>query len=115
VMTTQGKIKIRHYWKQENNCDIWRIWEKINQQNRDRIATITKEVEEELGKRKFIISEEEDQLRWGRKNGEEFKLKEAQNYIVNQYQEDPGQQWGNIWGSPKWPKIKIFKWLVLHN
>jgi hypothetical protein len=28
-----------------------------------------KEVEEELGKRKIAVSEDEDQLRWGRKNG----------------------------------------------
>jgi hypothetical protein len=34
-----------------------------------------KEVEEELGKRKFGVSEEEDQLRWGRKNGGELNLK----------------------------------------
>jgi hypothetical protein len=32
-----------------------------------------------------------------------------------QDQEDPVQQWGKIWDSPQWPKIKIFKWLVLHN
>jgi hypothetical protein len=24
-MTVQGKIKIHHYWKQENDRDIWRI------------------------------------------------------------------------------------------
>jgi hypothetical protein len=36
-----------------------------------------KEVEEELGKRKIVVSEEEDQLRWGRKNGGEFNLKES--------------------------------------
>jgi hypothetical protein len=36
-----------------------------------------KEVEEELGKRKIGVLKEDDQLRWGRKNGGEFKLKEA--------------------------------------
>jgi hypothetical protein len=36
-----------------------------------------KEVEEELKKRKIAVSEEEDQLRWGWKNGGEFNLKEA--------------------------------------
>jgi hypothetical protein len=72
-------------------------------------------VEEELGKRKIVVSEEEDQIRWGRKNGGEFNLKETCNYITAQDQEDPMEQWGNIWDSPQWPKIKIFKWLVLHN
>jgi hypothetical protein len=38
------------------------------QKNRAWIATITKEVEDELGKRKIVVSEEEDQLRWGKKN-----------------------------------------------
>jgi hypothetical protein len=68
-MTTQGKIKIHHYWKQENDRDRWRIWDKLNPQNRDQIATIMKELEEELGKWKIVVSEEEDQLRWGKKNG----------------------------------------------
>jgi hypothetical protein len=114
-MTEQGKIKVHHYWKQENDHDRWRIWDKLNPQNRDRIATIMKEVEEELGKRKIVVSEEEDQLRWGRNNGGEFNLKEARNYITDQNQEDPAQQWGKIWGNPQWPKIKMFKWIVLPN
>jgi hypothetical protein len=42
-----------------------------------------KEVEEELGKRKIVVSEEEDQLRWGRKNGGEFNLKESRNCIAD--------------------------------
>jgi ribonuclease HI len=114
-MIAQGKTRIHHYWKQENDHDRWRTWDKLNPQNRNRIATITKEVEEEMGKRKIVVSEEEDQLRWGRKNGGEFNLKEVWNYITDQDQEDPTQQWGKIWGSPQWPKIKMFKWLVLHN
>jgi hypothetical protein len=48
-------------------------------------------VEEELGKRKIVVSEEEDQLRWGSKNGGDFNLKEAWNYIVDQDQEDLAQ------------------------
>jgi hypothetical protein len=88
---------------------------KINPQNRARIETIMKEVEEELWKRKIVVSEEEDQLRWGRENGGEVNFKEAQYYIAGQDQEDPMQQWKKIWKSPQWPKIKMFKWLVIHN
>jgi hypothetical protein len=33
------------------------------------------EVEEELGKRKIAILEDEDQLRWGKENGGEFNIK----------------------------------------
>jgi hypothetical protein len=72
-------------------------------------------VEEELGKRKIAISEDEDQLRCDRENGGEFNLKEARFYIMDQVQEDLTQQWGKIWSSPQWPKIKMFKWLFLHN
>jgi hypothetical protein len=43
---------------------------------------VTKEVKEELVKRKIRVSEEDDQLRWGRKNGGEFNLKEARYHIV---------------------------------
>jgi hypothetical protein len=72
-------------------------------------------VEEELGKRKIVVSKEEDQLRWGWKNGGEFNLKEARHYIVDQDQEELAQLGDKLWSSPQWPKIKNFKWLVLHN
>ena len=90
-MIAQGKTRIHHYWKQENDHDRWRTWDKLNPQNRNRISTIMKEVEEEMGKRKIVVLEEEDQLRWGRKNGGEFNLKEVRNYITDQDQEDPVQ------------------------
>jgi hypothetical protein len=62
-MSVQGKTTIHHYWKPRNDSNIWRTWDKLNPQNRDRITTLAKEVEEELGKRKIAISEDEDQLR----------------------------------------------------
>jgi hypothetical protein len=48
-------------------------------------------VEEELGKRKIAVSEDDDQLRWGRENGGEFNLIEARQYITDQDEEDPTQ------------------------
>ena len=69
------KKKIHHNWKQRDGNARWRIWDKLNPQNRAWIETITKEVEEELGKRKIGVSEEEDQLRRGKKNEGEFNLK----------------------------------------
>jgi len=73
------------------------------------------EIEEELGKRKIGVSEEEDQLRWGRKNGGEFNLKEAGYYITDQDQENPEPHWERIWKGPQWLKIKVFEWLILHK
>ena len=74
-MTAQGKTTIHHYWNPINDCERWRTWDKLNPPNRDCIATLAEEVEEELGKRKIAISKDEDQLRWGRENGGEFNLK----------------------------------------
>jgi hypothetical protein len=74
-----------------------------------------REVEEELGKRKIAVSEEEDQLICGQNYGGDFNLKEVWHYIADQDQEDLAQQWDKIWNNPQWKKIKIFKWLVLHN
>jgi len=82
-MVVQGKTKIHHYCKPRNDSDRWRTWDKLNPKNRDSIATLAKEVEEELGKRKIGILEDDDQLRLGRENGGEFNLKEAQFYIVD--------------------------------
>jgi hypothetical protein len=112
-MIAQGKTIIHHYWKPRNDSNRWRTWDNVDPQNKNCIATLVKEVEEELGKRKIEISEDEGQLRWGMENGGEFNLKEARFYIAYQIQEDPTQQWGNIWSNSQWPKIKMFKWLVL--
>jgi hypothetical protein len=52
-MIGQGKTKIHHYSKQRDGNARWRIWDKLNPQNRAQIETIMKEVEEELGKGKL--------------------------------------------------------------
>ena len=90
-MIAQGKTNVHHYWKKAIDRNKWRIWDNFNSQTSNRTTTIAKEVEEEMRKRKMTILEEEDQLIWGRKNDEEFNLKEAQHYIVDQNQEDPSQ------------------------
>jgi len=72
-------------------------------------------VEEELGRRKILVMEGDEQLRWGQKDGREFNLKEVQHYIMDWDQEDPTQKWDKLWNSPHWPKIKKFQWLILHN
>ena len=54
-MTAQGKTKIHHYWKKRIGND-----DKLNAQNRDCIATLMKEVEEELRKRKIVVSEDKN-------------------------------------------------------
>jgi hypothetical protein len=69
----------------------WRIWDKLNPQNIVGIKKIMKDMEEELGKRKIGVLEEEDQLKWGTKNGGELKLKEERYYIAGQDQENSEQ------------------------
>jgi hypothetical protein len=72
-------------------------------------------VEEELGRRKIAVMNGNDQLRWGHKAGGEFNLKEVRYYIANQDQEVSTHQWDKLWNSSQWPKIKIFKWLILNK
>ena len=67
-MNRQGKTKFHQYWKEREGNARWRIWDKLNPHNQAHVDTVTKEVEEELGKRKIGVSEEEDQLRRGKKN-----------------------------------------------
>jgi hypothetical protein len=85
-----------------------------NLETRDQTVATFKEVEE-LGRRKIAVTDREDQLIWGHKEGREFNLKEVRHYIVNQDQEDSMHQWDKLWNNPHWPKIKIFQWLILHN
>jgi ribonuclease HI len=72
-------------------------------------------VEEELGRWKITVTEGEDQLRWGKKDGGEFNLKEVWHYMTDPDQDDLAQHWDKLWNNPQWPKIKIFQWLILHN
>jgi hypothetical protein len=51
-LITEGKTRIYHYWKQEIDQKNWRIWNTLTPQIRAQPATIVKEVEEELGRRK---------------------------------------------------------------
>jgi hypothetical protein len=74
-MMAQGKTQVYHYWKQEAERNKWRIWNILTPQTRDQTATTVKEVEEELGRRKIAITDGNDQLRWGHKDGVEFNLK----------------------------------------
>jgi hypothetical protein len=83
-MIGQGKTKIYQYCKQRDGSTRWRIWDNLNPQNIAQIETIMKEVEEELGKRKIGVWEEDDQMRRGRKNGGKFNLKEERFYITGE-------------------------------
>jgi hypothetical protein len=114
-MMARGKTRVYHYWKQETDCNKWRIWNTLTPQTRDQTTTSVKEVEEELGRQKNAVTDENDQLIWGHKESGEFNLKEVRHYIVDQDQEDSTHQWDKLWNSPDWPKIKIFQWLILHN
>jgi hypothetical protein len=114
-LITQGKINVYRYWQQGTDRNKWRTWDKIIPQNNEIPATTIKEVEEELGRRKITVTEGEDQLRWGKKDGGEFNLKEVWHYMADPDQDDLAQHWDKLWNNPQWPKIKIFQWLILHN
>jgi len=81
-MLRKGKIKVCQYWKQRDNIPKWRTCDIIQTQDNNQDYKLVKEIEEELGKRKIMFSNEEYQLRWGRKDGGEFTLNEAHQYIV---------------------------------
>ena len=81
-MMVQGKTRVYHYWKQEAEHKKWRIWNTLTPQTRDQTTTTVKEVEEELGRRKIALTNGNDQLRWGHKDGGEFNLKEVCHYIT---------------------------------
>jgi hypothetical protein len=96
----QGKIKVCQYWKQRDNIPKWRTWDIIQTQDRNRDSQLVKDIEEEIGKRKIMISDEEDQLRWGRKDGGEFTLNEARHYIVGHDQRNTRTPMGTTMEPP---------------
>lgn len=89
--------------------------EAILPQDINQNSLLVKYLEEELWKRNILCSDEEDQLRWGRRDGGEFTLKEARHYIVGHDYRDLEPHWERLCNLPQWSKIKTFMWLVLHK
>jgi hypothetical protein len=76
-LIAQAKNRVYHYCKQETYHNKWRIWNTLTPQNKAQTAKTVKELEEELGRRKIVVKEGNDQLIWGQKDDREFNLKEV--------------------------------------
>eukprot|EP00253_Pinus_taeda_P029818 PITA_29818 len=107
-----GIDKVKDYWVEEENREIWRKWKKPGEWTEN----INRELEEgylrEMDLRKIRNRTGEDILRWGKTMRGSFTIKEAYFLTTRQNQDEEDQDWKKIWEGKWWPKVTIFAWLV---
>ena len=63
----------------------------------------------------ILVTEGQNQLRWGDNNKGTFDLKEAKGIFLGLDSSVPDKTWQHLWKNQGWMKIKIFMWLVHHK
>jgi len=70
---------------------------------------------QELDRRKILVSEGNDQLRWCNNNEGTFNLKDAKKILLGLASQAPDKAWQRLWTQQVCTKIKLFTWLVQHR
>lgn len=68
-----------------------------------------------LKESKILVTQGQDQLRWGLNKEGTFNLKEAKRIILNLDSYDLEKSWQQLWRHQGQMKIKLFMWLVHHK
>lgn len=110
-----GLIKVRDFWNLPHDTKKWRSWRKIECRGDGPIKAKTKELMKILEQRKILVTEGQDQLRWGQNNEGIFDIKEAKIITLNLEPCILAKSWHKIWSHQGWMKIKLFMWLVHHK
>eukprot|EP00253_Pinus_taeda_P011657 PITA_11657 len=113
-LDSQGLIKVKDFLIHSNPTDKWRTWKNIECRNSSLLKTRAEELRKIVEKRKILVAEGQDQLRWGNNKEGTFILKEAKKHSPL----DPGvpnKIWQKLWRHQGWMKIKLYMWVVYHK
>jgi len=70
---------------------------------------------QELDRRKILVSEGSDQLRWGNNSEGPFNLKEAKFILLGLAYQALDKAWKGLWRHQGWMKIELIMCLVQHK
>lgn len=78
----KGLIKVKDFWDQTNSVGKWRKWRKFDLRDDNPLKNKAEMLMQELDRRKILVSEGNDQLRWGSNNEGTFNLKDAKIILL---------------------------------
>eukprot|EP00253_Pinus_taeda_P010393 PITA_10393 len=80
---SQGLIKVKDLWNLPLDSRKWRNWRKIDCREDNPIKIKAEELMSMLKQRKILVTDGQDQLRWGLNKEGTFNIKEAKRIILN--------------------------------
>jgi len=112
---TQGLTRVKYFQDDTHNNGKWRKWKNIECRNDGMLNTKVEALGKMLEQRMILVSEGQEQLRWGNNTKGIFNIKEAKSVLLELDSQAPKRNWLNIWRHKGWVKIKLFMWLVLQS
>lgn len=70
------------FWDNTQPMGKWRIWKNIDCRNNIHLKNKVEELKKMVEQRKILVSEGQDQLRWGNHQEGTFNLKEAKGILL---------------------------------
>eukprot|EP00253_Pinus_taeda_P028919 PITA_28919 len=111
----QGLVKVKDFWDQAHNTGKWRTWKKINGREDSTLNSKAKTLKQMMDQRMILVTEGQDQLKWGSNKEGNFNIKEEKGILLGLEAQAPVRIWQKLWRSKSWMKIKLFMWLVHHR
>eukprot|EP00253_Pinus_taeda_P012671 PITA_12671 len=111
----QGLHKVKDFWDLAQTSGKWRSWRKLEYRDDSPIKIKVEALGSLLKQRMILVTEGQDQLRWGNNNKGNFNLKEAKSILLGLDYRVPNKTWQLLWKHQGWMKIKLFMWLVHHK
>ena len=112
---TKGLSKVEDFWDQTNSVGKWRTWRKIDGREDKTLNNRVETLKRMLDQRMILVTEGQDQLRWGSNKEGNFNIKEAKCILFGLDSQATDRSWQKLWRHKGWMKIKLFMWLVNHR
>jgi len=107
-MNRKSLFLVKYFWDQGRNNEKWRKWKDLSYSEESPLKAKANTLNQDLEHKRIMVSSSPDQLRWGKNNEGNFKLKEAKQEVTGFNFVNTDQVWKKFWQSPHWMKIKLF-------
>eukprot|EP00253_Pinus_taeda_P017769 PITA_17769 len=104
----QGLVKVKDFWENPHNVGKWRIWKKIEGREDRTLNSKAKSLKRMLDHRIILVAEGQDQLRWGNNKDDNFNIKEAKGFLLDQEPQAPNKTWQKLWRHKAWDLLSSF-------
>jgi len=111
----QGLVKVKDFWQHALNTEKWRTWKIIDGREDRTLNDKAETLKKMLDQRMILVTEGQDQLRWGNNKEGNFNIKEAKGILLGLESQAPVRSWQKLSRNRRWMKIKLFMWLVHHR